>query len=202
MDNLQSVTMTSVSSAEERSESRATEKERANEDHVAHLEVLDAATLGLGQYPEVDETSKGQDLSRKDILERIGCRPKDEIEDAGCDGDHAAFASLLNSRKDFWRSKLRKRVRPERVTALHFAALFGEINMAQRLLGSKYNINEVPYGYTSSLTSLKFAVGARQVEMVEFLIETGAKPPEAEFMVDFGRAIDEPLMADENHLGG
>ena len=54
------------------------------------------------------------------------CQPKDRIEGAVCDGDYSAFASPLNKMKHFWRSKLRKRVRPERVTALHFAALFGE----------------------------------------------------------------------------
>ena len=178
LEDLQSVTVTSLSSAEERSESRATEKERASEDYTAYPEALDAAALSPSEYPVVDETSKGPSLSRKEILDKIGCRPKDGIEDAVCDGNHSAFANLLNSKKDIWRSKLRKRVRPERVTALHFAALFGEIDMAQRLLVSKYNINEVPYGYTTRLTPLTFAVGARQVEMVEFLIGHGAKPSE------------------------
>jgi len=178
LQDLQSATVTSLSSTEERRESRAIEKERANEDYTAYPEALDAASLSLGEYPKVDETSKGKSLSRKEILDKVGCPPKDGIEDAVCDGDYSAFANLLNSKKDFWRSKLRKRVRPERVTALHFAALFGEIDMAQRLLGSKFNINEVPYGYTTSLTPLKFAVGARQVEMVKFLIGHGAKPSE------------------------
>ena len=176
MKDLQSVTVTSLSSAEERSESRATENERANEDYTTYPEAIDAASLSPVEFPEVDETSKGKNLSRKEILDKFGCRPKDGIEDAVCDGDHSAFATLLNSKKDFWRSKLRKRVRPERVTALHFAALFGEIDMAQRLLGSNFKINEVPYGYTTSLTPLKFAIGARQVEMVEFLIGQGARP--------------------------
>lgn len=48
--------------------------------------------------------------------------------------------------------------------------------MARHLLGSSFNINEVPYGYTTSITPLKFAIGARQVDMVEFLIANGAKP--------------------------
>jgi len=73
---------------------------------------------------------------------------------------------------------LRKRVRPERVTALHFAALFGEIDMARRLLGSGFNVNGVPFGYTTSHTPLKFAIGARQMDMVQFLIANGAKPSE------------------------
>ena len=187
LEDLQSVTETSLSSAEERSESRATEKEvaneatekeRANEDYSTYPEALGAAALSPGEPPEADDTFKGKTLSRKDILDKIGCRPKDNIEDAVCDGDHSAFDNLFNSKKDFWRSKLRKRVRPERVTALHFAALFGEIDMARRLLGSGFNINEVPYGYTTSLTPLKFAIGARQVDMVEFLIANGAKPSE------------------------
>lgn len=176
IEDLHSVTVTSLSSAEERRESRATDKERANEDYFADPEALGAAALSPGEPPEANETFKGKSLSRKEILDKIGCQPKDRIEDAVCDGDHSAFASLLKKNKDFWRSKLRKRVRPERVTALHFAALFGEIDMARRLLGSSFNINEVPYGYSTSLTPLKFAIGARQVDMVKFLIANGAKP--------------------------
>ena len=121
----------------------------------------------LGNFPEADETFKARALSRKGLLAGIGCPPKDGLEDAVCNSDHPAFANLLNSKKSLWRSK---RVRPERVTALHFAALFGEINTARSLLGSSVNINEVPYGYTTSLTPLKFASSARQVDMVDFLI--------------------------------
>jgi hypothetical protein len=178
LEDLQSFKVTSLSSAEETNESRATEQERANENYFADPEALGAAALSPGEPPEVNETFKGKTLSRKEILDKMGCQPKDQIEDAVCDGDHSAFASLLNRKKDFWRSKLRKRVRPERVTALHFAALFGEIDMARRLLGSNFNINEVPFGYTTSITPLKFAIGARQVNMVEFLIASGAKPSE------------------------
>jgi ankyrin repeat protein/tetratricopeptide (TPR) repeat protein len=178
LEDLQPVTVTSLSSAENRSESRATEKERANEDYFADSEVLGAAALSSCELPEANENFKGKTLSRKEILNKIGCQPRDQIEDAVCDGDHSVFASLLNKKKNSWRSKLHKRVRPERVTALHFAALFGEIDMARRLLGSSFNINEAPYGYTTSLTPLNFAIGARQVDMVEFLIANGAKPSE------------------------
>lgn len=178
LEDLQSVTMTSFSSAVERSKSRATEKKRASQDCSTDLEALGAVALSPGEPPEGIETFKSKTLSRKEVLDKIGCKPKDRIEDAVCDGDYLAFASLLNRKKDFWRSKLRKRVRPERVTALHFAALFGEIDMARRLLDSNFNINEVPYGYTTNLTPLKFAIGARQVDMVEFLITNGAKPSE------------------------
>lgn len=178
LEDLQSIAVTSSSSAAERSESRATEKERAKEDYSTDPEALGASAQSTGEPPEVNETSKGKTLSRKEILHKIGCQPKDRIEEAVCDGDHSAIASLLNRKHDFWRSKLRKRVHPERVTALHFAALFGEINMARLLLGSSFNINEAPYGYTTRLTPLKFAIGARQVDMVEFLIANGAKPSE------------------------
>jgi tetratricopeptide (TPR) repeat protein len=117
-----------------------------------------------------------QTLSRKEILHRIGCLPRDNIEDAVCTGDQLVFGNILGSKKEIWRSRLRKRVRPERVTALHFAALFGEIDMARRLLDAKFNINEIPWGYSTTYTPLKFAIGARQVAMVEFLIAKGAKP--------------------------
>ncbi|KAF2792451.1 hypothetical protein K505DRAFT_246639 [Melanomma pulvis-pyrius CBS 109.77] len=177
-EDLKSVTVTSFSSTEERSESRATERERANKCYAANPEAFGAAAVSPGEPPETNETFNGQTLTRKEILDKVGCQPRDRIEDAVCDGDYSAFASLLNRKKDFWRSKLRKHVRPERVTALHFAALFGEIDMARRLLGSSFNINEAPYGYTTSLTPLKFAIGARQVDMVEFLISNGARPSE------------------------
>ena len=96
-----------------------------------------------------------------------------------CDADHLAFTRLLDNKKEFWRSKL-KRVRPERVTALHFAALFGEIEMAQRLLRCGFDMNEVPYGYITSHTALKSAIGARQVDMVDFLVVNRAKPTHAD----------------------
>ncbi|KAF7506791.1 hypothetical protein GJ744_011403 [Endocarpon pusillum] len=178
LEDLQSVAVTSLSSTEERSEPRATDKEKASEYHFSDLEAIGAAPLSPGELPEVYRTSKSKPLSRKEILDKIGCQPRDHIEDAVCDGDHSALASLLKRKNDFWRSKLRKHVRPERVTALHFAALFGEIEMARRLLDSSFNINEAPYGYSTKLTPLKFAVGARQVDMVEFLTASGAKPSE------------------------
>ncbi|KAF2649635.1 hypothetical protein K491DRAFT_610373 [Lophiostoma macrostomum CBS 122681] len=118
----------------------------------------------------------GRSLSQKDVLDRIGCQPRDRIEEAVCSGDHVALVSLLHRKTDFWRSKLRKRVRPERLTALHFAALFGELDMARRLLEANFDVNVVPYGYTTDLSPLKMAVGARQVDMVDFLLVRGAKP--------------------------
>jgi ankyrin repeat protein len=169
---------TSLSSADERSYLRIAEKERTDEDYPRDPEALDVSALSLGEPTEANETFMGKALSRREILDKIGCQPRDQIEDAVCDSDNSALASLLNKKTDFLRSKLRKRVRPERVTALHFAALFGEVDMARRLISSNFNINEVPFGYTTSLSPLKFATGARQVDMVEFLIANGAKPSE------------------------
>ncbi|KAF2471049.1 uncharacterized protein BDR25DRAFT_393633 [Lindgomyces ingoldianus] len=173
VEDLPPVAMPPLPSVKERSGSRADE-----EHHPASQEPLGNAARSPGETRDVNEASDSKTLSRKEILDRIGCQPRDRIEDAVCDGDHSAFASLLNRKKDFWWSKWRKHARPERITALHFAALFGEIDMAQCLLGSGYNINEIPYGYTTSLHPLKFAIGARQVDMVEFLIAKGAKPTE------------------------
>ena len=177
-EDQRSITVTSGSVAGERRESTATGNEFVNEGCSADQEALSAAALSPVERPEGFGTFKGKTLSRKEILDKIGCQPKDRIEEAVCNADYLVFAGLLNKKKDFWRSKLRKRVRPERVTALHFAALFGEIDMARRLLGSNFNVNEVPYGYSTNLTPLKFAIGARQVDMVSFLIAYGAKPCE------------------------
>ncbi|KAH7073058.1 hypothetical protein BKA63DRAFT_56665 [Paraphoma chrysanthemicola] len=135
----------------------------------------------IGRLPsQASAAYKTSPASRKAIYEKMGCQPRDRIEEAVCSGDYAALINLLAKKKSFWRSGLRKRVRPERVTALHFAALFGEIDMARRLLDANYNVNEVPFGYSTSLTPLNFAVGARQADMVRFLIENGAKPAESE----------------------
>ncbi|KAI9768681.1 MAG: hypothetical protein M1835_006824 [Candelina submexicana] len=162
MDDTRFVTMAPRSSAEKRAESQA----------------LGAAAPSLAKSLETNEISEAKTLSRKEILHRLGCQPKDQIEDAVCDGGHSAIASLLNRKDVFLRSKLRKHVRPERATVLHFAARFAEIDMARHLLDSEFRINETPFGYAASLTPLKFAIGARQVDMVELLVASGAKPSE------------------------
>lgn len=128
--------------------------------------------------PKHVETSEGKPLSRKEILGQVGCQPRDRTEEAVCDGDDGALAAILNKRKGFWRSSVRKRGRPERVTALHFAALLGEVGMARALIQAGFSVNEVPFGYSTTLTPLNFAVGARQVAMVDLLTANGAVPAE------------------------
>ena len=86
------------------------------------------------------------------------------------------MTTILNNKKGVWKSSLRRRGRPERVTALHFAALFGDIDMAQRLIETKFDVNVVPFGYSTRLTALNFAIGARQVAVVSLLTANGAKP--------------------------
>ncbi|ORX99949.1 hypothetical protein BCR34DRAFT_495009 [Clohesyomyces aquaticus] len=144
----------------------------------APSQALPSTPLEPPSQPSPPPTVQAQPLSRQEILDRIGCQPRDAIEEAACSGDPVTLTSLLNKKKHSWRFKLRGHIRPERVTALHFAALFGEIDMARRLLGASFHINDVPYGYSTQHTPLKFAIGARQVEMVEFLINNGARPTE------------------------
>lgn len=124
------------------------------------------------------DSSKFNSVSRKAILDKIGCQPRDRIEEAVCASDLTSLISLLAKKKPFWRSGPRKRGRSERVTALHFAALFGETDMAQRLLDAGYNINDIPFGYSTPLSPLHFAIGARQPGMVQFLVDRGAKSQE------------------------
>jgi hypothetical protein len=119
-------------------------------------------------------------LSRKDILDKIGRLRRDRIEEAVCAGDASPLATLLAEKKVFWCSSLRKHARAVRVKALHSAALFGEIDMARPLLASSFNVNDALFGYTATLTPLHFAIGARQADMVEFLIANGAQPSEPE----------------------
>jgi tetratricopeptide (TPR) repeat protein len=133
---------------------------------------------GESSQTPTSPSSQPQSLSRKAILEKVGCQPRDRVEEAVCASDLSTLTNHLAKKKGFWRSSLRKRVRPERVTALHFAALFGELEMARRLLDANFDINVIPFGYTTSLTPLHFAIGARQVAMVDFLITNGARPTE------------------------
>ncbi|KAL8991803.1 MAG: hypothetical protein Q9169_007634 [Polycauliona sp. 2 TL-2023] len=184
-DDLRSVTVTSLVSAGVRSNSSATDRMGASDDFAATPEAFSPAALSPNEPPKVNPQIEGSLLSRREILDKIGCHPKDRIEEVVCDGDYSAFAIVLNKRNG-WRSKFRKYVRPERVTALHFAALFGEIAMAQQLLGSGFDVNEIPFGYSTSLTPLKFAIGARQVDMVDFLIRNGAKPSDTESWSSLG----------------
>ena len=84
LEDLQSVTVTSFTSAEERNESRAAVKERANEYYSTDPEALGAATLSRGKPSQADKTFKSKTLSRMEIFDKIGCQPKDRIEEAVC----------------------------------------------------------------------------------------------------------------------
>lgn len=174
-----SVASTSYSAADERSLSNATHVMNTGESNVSRLEVVSISGSASTSNPGVEELAVATHL-RREILQRVGCQPRDDVEEAVCYGDLAAFERCLNKKKDFWRSKLRKHVRAERVTALHFAALFGEIAMAQRLIASNYSVNEAPFGYSTTLTPLTFAIGARRMQMTELLIENGARPVQPE----------------------
>jgi tetratricopeptide (TPR) repeat protein len=156
------------------------QRERSNEFARTERAASDVTSVPPSESTEAETTSKTKHLSRQEILARIGCQPKEPIEEIVCNGDHPALVNFLGKKKEIWRSKFRKHVRPERLTALHYAALFGEIDMARRLLNSGFNINDTPYGYTTSLSPLKMAIGARQVSMVEFLIGQNARPAEPE----------------------
>lgn len=178
-DDFQSVTMTSMSSVEQETQPETiTRVTTTDYRYSTEPQVAEPVAAGPARPPssQVSVVSQGKTLSRKEILERIGCQPRDNLEEAVCKSDHQAFTALLQKEKGFFRSKLRKRVRAERVTALHFAALFGEVDMARRLISSGFDVNEIPFGYSTSLTPLKFAIGARQVEIVELLVSHGAKP--------------------------
>jgi ankyrin repeat protein/tetratricopeptide (TPR) repeat protein len=177
-EDMQSFLKRSPPSAEERKEWGLIEKERPTQRYSSDTRKTDPTLPGSDTLLEATESSKGKTLSRKEILSKVGCQPRDRTEEAVCDGDHAALTTILHKKKGFWRSSVRKRGRPERVTALHFAALFGEVDMARRLVEAKFDVNEIPFGYSTTLTPLNFAIGARQVAMVDFLTANGAKPAE------------------------
>lgn len=145
-----------------------------------HSEVLTARIHSRRKIEGEEKPFVSKKLSRKDILERVGCQPRDDIEEAVCKPDSIALEALIAKKKSSWRSKFRTSGPAERVTALHFAALFGEVDMARRLIEAGYRVNEVPYGYTSCLSPLKFAVGARQAAMVDLLLAHGARPTQNE----------------------
>lgn len=172
--NIRFGAMPCSSSAASIAESIATERHIPVQTYAADIPTPLRASES-SQMP-TSPSSPPQTLTRKAILEKVGCQPRDRIEEAVCASDLQTLSDLLDKKKGFWRSSLRKRVRPERVTALHFAALFGEMDMARRLLDANFDVNVIPFGYTTSLTPLHFAIGARQVAMVDFLIVNGARP--------------------------
>jgi hypothetical protein len=90
-----------------------------------------------------------------------------------CNGDHEAFMAILNKKKGFWRSSARKRSRPERV---RFTVLLGDVGTARALIQAGFGINEAPFGYSTNLTPLNFAIGAGQVAMVALLTGNEAVP--------------------------
>lgn len=67
--------------------------------------------IGTSYKPEQKETSKLGPLSRKEILNKDGCQPRGRTEEAVCDGNHGALMAILNKKKGFWRSSMRKRGR-------------------------------------------------------------------------------------------
>jgi hypothetical protein len=154
------------------------EEEKPTQRHSLEARKTESTFLGPVTPLEAKDSSRSKTLTRKELLNKVGCQPRDRTEEAVCDGDYSGLTTILNKKKGFWRSSVRKRGRPERVTALHFAALFGEVEMARRLVEAGFNVNEVPFGYSTTLTPLNFAVGARQVAMVDFLTANGAKPAE------------------------
>ncbi|KAF1839648.1 ankyrin [Decorospora gaudefroyi] len=178
LEDLQSFLKKSPPTAGGATERRPPTKEQGTQRHYSDRSQTDDAVSSPNEPPRAAEAPRGKTLTRKEILSKVGCQPRDRTEEAVCEGDHSALLTILNKKKGFWRSSVRKRGRPERVTALHFAALFGEVDMARRLLDANFNINEVPFGYSTSLTPLNFAIGARQVAMVDFLTANGAKPSE------------------------
>lgn len=175
LDSLRSTTVTSLSSADERNASISTEKVKYQQDYTTDKEIATGAVGSPKVAPNVKATPKDR---RAEILRSIRCMPVDKIEEAVCSGDPFALSSLLKKKNGFLRSKMQKALHSKRVTALHFAALFGEIEMARRLLACNYDINEIPDLSTTRQTPLKFALGARQDAMVAFLISNGAKPIE------------------------
>jgi hypothetical protein len=175
-EDMQSFLKRSPPCAEERKEWGLIEKKRPTQRYSSDTRKTDPILSGSDTLLEATESSKGKTLTRKEILSKVGCQPRDRTEEAVCDGDHSALTTTLNKKKGSWRSSVRKRGRPERVTALHFAALFGEVDMARRLIEANFDVNEVPFGYSTTLTPLNFAIGARQVAMVDFLTANGAKP--------------------------
>ncbi|KAH7110897.1 hypothetical protein B0J11DRAFT_562638 [Dendryphion nanum] len=140
----------------------------------------DAASFVQSDPDTSTSTTTPQPLTRSQLLQNLNCQPRTALESAVCSSSHAQFHTLLKKQTSFLRSTLRKHVKPERLTALHFAALFGEIEMARLLLAAGFGINDVPYGYSTALSPLKMAVGARRVEMVDFLLANGAGPGEGE----------------------
>ena len=183
LESLSSLTVTTPSiarsSTEQSSTSTSVTGELAYNYRSPNVEADQIATIQTWESSKTMTTSASKGLQRMEILRNIRCVPSDSIEEAVCKGDKSALAALLKrKRSSSWRSKMQKALHSRRVTALHFAALFGEVEIARDLLSAGYDINEIPESSATRQTPLKFAIGARQVDMVIFLTARGARPIE------------------------
>ena len=183
LESLERTEVTSIPSTGQKQTSIHAERWAQIDYDSAEKEVQYNPVVEMAPSPDIPKSivpSEEKCLCRKAILRNLRCIPVDRLEEAVCNSDHSNLDVLLKKKKNggFLRSKVQKALHSKRVTALHFAALFGEIEMAHRLLSAGFEINEVPELSTSRLTPLKFAIGARQVAMVEFLVANGAKPVE------------------------
>ncbi|KAL8859923.1 MAG: hypothetical protein Q9198_010606, partial [Flavoplaca austrocitrina] len=113
-EDSRSVTIMSLASAEERRELGTMDRKGPSDEFSASSETFSPAALSLNDPPEVNKNLEGRVFSRKEILDKIGCHPKDRIEEAVCDSDYSTLVTVLNKKKNVWRTKFRKHVRPER----------------------------------------------------------------------------------------
>lgn len=126
--------------------------------------------------------------SRRWKLRQLGIAPGDELQEAIVDGDmeHANRLSVQYNSRPSGGSK--------HTTALHLAALFGELELAQTLLpNNQSQVNQsckIPYSFGGKATPLHFAIAGRHTSMIRLLVANGAtfNPPRQKSKFGFSKS--------------
>lgn len=115
--------------------------------------------------------------TRRRWLDKLKLKPITPLERLICQGQlYAAMSSIATPNK--LAVRLRVAVAEARPTALHYAALFGDVELGRVLLAHGFVTNSkayISYNYGFLLLPIHFALGARRVSMCKMLLQHEAK---------------------------
>lgn len=121
-------------------------------------------------------------VTRQKWLSRVGLKPLTELEHLICGNQLELAMTLVHARPTAYDPT--DPARPGEPTALHFAALFGDLEIGQALVKRGFpatcRVKLTPYPWSpcekeeEMKDALALAIAARQVPMIEMLLRSGA----------------------------
>ena len=128
---------------------------------------------GQSLVPQASRSSSSpKTLTRAKLLEELDLKVSDEVQRAIVNSDPKKAIELAAAKGKRFGSS----ISGSRLNAIHVAALFGELEVVQVLIGSS-NINEmckIPYSLGRTATALHFAVAGRHEAVIRLLVAHGA----------------------------